>query len=98
MTPPGGMGRGGMGAGMGGRGGGRGMGPGMGRGGAQWDGSRASRESRGRNLGGLLALLKPYRLRVAGMLTALVLGTAASLAPPLLAKAAIDEGIDQHDF
>ena len=73
-------------------------GPGMGRGGAQWDGSRASRESRGRNLRGLLALLKPYRLRVAGMLTALVLGTAASLAPPLLARAAIDEGIDRHDF
>jgi ATP-binding cassette subfamily B protein len=31
------------------------------------------------------------------MLTALVLGTAASLAPPLLAKVAIDEGIDRHD-
>ena len=96
MSPPGGRG-GGMGAGTGGRGGGRGMGPGMGRG-AQWDGSRASRESRGRNLRGLLALLKPYRLRVVGMLTALVLGTAASLAPPLLARAAIDEGIDRHDF
>ncbi|HXC23249.1 MAG TPA: ABC transporter ATP-binding protein [Solirubrobacteraceae bacterium] len=91
-------GRGGMGAGMGGRGGGRGVGPGMGRGSAQWDGSRASRESRGRNLRGLLALLAPYRLRVAGMLTALVLGTAASLAPPLLARAAIDEGIERHDF
>jgi ABC-type multidrug transport system fused ATPase/permease subunit len=99
MSPPGGMGRGGMGAGIGGRGGGgRGMGPGMGRGGAQWDGSRANRESRGRNLRGLLALLRPYRLRVAGMLTALVLGTAASLAPPLLARAAIDEGIERHDF
>ena len=63
-----------------------------------WDGERASRESRGRNLRGLLALLKPYRLRVAVMFTALVLGTAASLAPPLLAKAAIDEGIERHDF
>ena len=31
------------------------------------------------------------------MLTALVLGTAASLAPPLLAKVAIDEGIERHD-
>ncbi len=31
------------------------------------------------------------------MLTALVLGTAASLAPPLLAKVAIDDGIDRHD-
>jgi len=70
----------------------------MGRGGAQWDGERASRESRGRNLRGLLQLLRPYRLRVAGMLSALVLGTAASLAPPLLAKAAIDDGIQRHDF
>jgi ABC-type multidrug transport system fused ATPase/permease subunit len=87
-----------MGAGMGGRGGGRGMGPGMGRGGSQWDGERASRESRGRNLRELLQLLGPYRLRVAGMLIALVLGTAASLAPPLLAKAAIDEGIERHDL
>ena len=90
MSPPGG--RGGAGSGAG-----RTLGPGMHRGGAQWDGSRASRESRGRNLRGLLALLKPYRLRVAGMLVALILGTAASLAPPLLARAAIDEGIDKHD-
>ncbi len=90
MSPPGG--RGGPGSGAG-----RALGPGMHRGGAQWDGSRASRESRGRNLRGLLALLRPYRLRVAGMLTALVVGTAASLAPPLLARAAIDEGIDKHD-
>ena len=49
-----------------------------------------SRGSRGRNLRGLLELLRPYRLRIAGMLVALVLGTAASLAPPLLAKLAID--------
>jgi ABC-type multidrug transport system fused ATPase/permease subunit len=75
----------------------RGLGPGMGRGGAQWDGERASRGSRGRNLRGLLALLRPYRLRVAGMVIALVLGTAAALAPPLLARAAIDRGIEQHD-
>jgi ABC-type multidrug transport system fused ATPase/permease subunit len=98
VSPPGGMGRGGMGAGGGGRGGARGLGPGMGRGGAQWDGERASRESRGRNLRGLLQLLGPYRMRVIGMLSALALGTAASLAPPLLAKAAIDEGIERHDF
>jgi len=32
------------------------------------------------------------------MLAALVLGTAASLAPPLLAKTAIDSGIDKHDI
>ncbi|HEY5261016.1 MAG TPA: ABC transporter ATP-binding protein [Solirubrobacteraceae bacterium] len=97
MSPPGGMGRGGgMGGGRGG--GARGLGPGMGRGGAQWDGERASRESRRRNLRGLLQLLGPYRMRVAGMLGALMLGTAASLAPPLLAKAAIDDGIEHHDF
>jgi ABC-type multidrug transport system fused ATPase/permease subunit len=95
MSPPGGMG-GGMGGG-GGRGGGRGLGPGMGRGGQQWTGERASRGSRGRNLRALLELLRPYRLRVAGMLSALVLGTAASLAPPLLAKLAIDRGIERHD-
>ena len=56
-----------------------------------------SRGSRGRNLRALLDLLRPYRLRVAAMLFALVLGTAASLAPPLLARLAIDKGIEQHD-
>jgi ABC-type multidrug transport system fused ATPase/permease subunit len=75
----------------------RGLGPGFARGGQQWDGERASKDSRARNLRGLLELLRPYRLRVAAMLTALVVGTAASLAPPLLAKVAIDEGIDHHD-
>ena len=89
MTP-GGFGGGGtrMGGGVGG-GGGRGM--------SQWTGERASKESRGRNLRGLLELLRPYRLRVAVMLTALVVGTAASLAPPLLARTAIDSGIERHD-
>jgi ABC-type bacteriocin/lantibiotic exporter with double-glycine peptidase domain len=82
---------------MGRGGGGRGLGPGSARGGAQWDGERAAKGTRGRNLRGLLALLGPYRLRVSAMLTALVLGTAASLAPPLLAKVAIDEGIERHD-
>jgi ABC-type multidrug transport system fused ATPase/permease subunit len=81
----------------GGRGGGRGLGPGMGRGGHGWTGERASKESRGRNLRGLLELLRPYRLRVAGMLGALLLGTAALLAPSLLARLAIDEGIERHD-
>ena len=76
---------------------GPGSGPGSGRGGTQWDGVRASRESRTRNLRGLLALLAPYRLRVAAMLFALVLGTAASLTPPLLARLAIDRGIERHD-
>ncbi len=89
-------GRGGMGGGRGG-GGGRMAMPGFWRGGAQWDGQRANKESRGRNLRGLLELLRPYRLRVAAMLAALIVGTAASLAPPLLAKVAIDEGIERHD-
>ncbi len=89
--------RGGMGMGAGG--GRPGARAGLGRGGpAQWDGSRASRGSRGRNLRGLLELLRPYRLRTTAMLVALVLGTGASLAPPLLAKVAIDSGIDKHDI
>jgi ATP-binding cassette subfamily B protein len=83
--------------GGGGRGGARaGLGPGSARGGHGWAGERPSRGSRGRNLRGLLELLRPYRLRTTGMLVALVLGTAASLAPPLLAKLAIDSGIEKH--
>jgi ATP-binding cassette subfamily B protein len=75
-----------------------GRGPsGAGFGRTQWAGERASKGSRGRNLGGLLALLRPYRLRSAALLVALVIGTGASLAPPLLAKVAIDEGILRHD-
>jgi ABC-type multidrug transport system fused ATPase/permease subunit len=93
--------RGGMGMGVGGgRGGARaGLGPGSARGGGGgWAGERPSRGSRGRNLRGLLALLRPYRGRTAAALLALVLGTAASLAPPLLAKLAIDSGIKKHDL
>jgi ABC-type multidrug transport system fused ATPase/permease subunit len=52
---------------------------------------------RGRKLRGLLALLRPYRGRTALMLVALVAGTAASLAPPPLAKLAIDDGIVPGD-
>jgi ABC-type multidrug transport system fused ATPase/permease subunit len=77
-------------------GGGRGM-VGAGLGHSQWTGERAGKGTRGRNLRGLLRLLGPYRLRVSAMLAALVLGTAAALAPPLLAKIAIDNGIDHHD-
>ena len=74
------------------------MSPPVGRGpGAQWDGERAPKGNRGRNLRGLLALLRPYRTRSAAALVALLVGTAASLAPPLLAKIAIDKGIDKHD-
>jgi len=88
---------GGGGGGRGGAAGPRMAMPGFWRGGQQWDGERASRSSRGRNLRGLLELLRPYRGRVAATLVALVLGTAAALAPPLLAKAAIDQGIERHD-
>jgi ABC-type multidrug transport system fused ATPase/permease subunit len=78
-------------------GGGRGIGPG-GPGMAQrWTGERASRASRSRNLRGLLQLVRPYRARAAVTVVALVVGTAAALAPPLLAKLAIDKGIEQHD-
>jgi ABC-type multidrug transport system fused ATPase/permease subunit len=92
--------RGGMGGGFGGggRGGARGgLGPGLARGGQQWGGERPSRGSRARNLRGLFELLRPYRTRTAAALIALVLGTAAALAPPLLAKLAIDKGIEKHD-
>jgi ABC-type multidrug transport system fused ATPase/permease subunit len=68
-----------------------------GRFGPQWSGERASRHTRARNLRGLIGLLRPYRVRAAAMLAALVVGTAAYLAPPLLAKAAIDDGIAKHD-
>jgi ABC-type multidrug transport system fused ATPase/permease subunit len=52
---------------------------------------------RGRRLRGLVALLRPYRLRVIAMAFALVAGTAASLAPAPLAKLAIDDGISRGD-
>jgi ABC-type multidrug transport system fused ATPase/permease subunit len=84
-----------VGRGAGGGGGGRGA---IGRGGPQWDGERADPASRGRNLRGLLALLRPYRGRAAATLAALLVGTAASLAPPLLAKEAIDKGITPHHY
>jgi ABC-type multidrug transport system fused ATPase/permease subunit len=73
--------------------------PMVGRGpGSTWTGERASKGTRGRNLRGLLALIKPYRTRAMLTVVALVVGTGASLAPPLLARAAIDDGIQRHDF
>ena len=96
MSPPGSVGGGMSGGGRGFGGGGAG-GLRSSRGGAQWDGERQSRGNRGRNLRGLIQLLAPYRLRVAAMLTALIVGTAAGLAPPLLAKFAIEDGIEEHD-
>jgi ABC-type multidrug transport system fused ATPase/permease subunit len=65
---------------------------------SQWTGERASRGTRGRNLRGLLALIKPYRVRAYATLVALIVGTAATLAPPLLARAAIDDGIEKSDI
>jgi ATP-binding cassette subfamily B protein len=47
-----------------------------------------------RRLRHLASLLRPYRGRVILMLIALVIATAAALAPPYLAGAALDKGID----
>src|SRR5262249_5449610 len=69
-----------------------------GRFGPEWTGERASRGTRARTPRGLLALLRPDRARSAAMLVALIVGTAATLAPPLLARAAIDEGIERNDI
>jgi ABC-type multidrug transport system fused ATPase/permease subunit len=52
---------------------------------------------RTRKLRKLLALLRPYRGRVILMFVALILATAASLAPPYLAGRAIDDGIRAGD-
>ncbi len=52
---------------------------------------------RGRKLRGLMVLLAPYRWRVAAMFAALVVGTAAALAPAPLAQRAIDDGIRAGD-
>ncbi|HET8755292.1 MAG TPA: ABC transporter ATP-binding protein [Solirubrobacteraceae bacterium] len=52
---------------------------------------------RGRKLRGLLVLLRPYRARTTVMFVSLLVGTAAALAPPPLAKLAIDEGIVPGD-
>ena len=53
---------------------------------------------RGRKLRGLIVLLAPYKGRVALMFLSLVIATGAALAPPPLAKLAIDEGIVPHDM
>jgi len=52
-----------------------------------------SGQGRGRKLRGLLGLLHPYRSRTILMFVALLFATAATLAPPPLAKLAIDDGI-----
>jgi ABC-type multidrug transport system fused ATPase/permease subunit len=57
-----------------------------------------STSGRGRKLQGLIALLRPYRRRVVLMFAALIASTAATLAPPPLAKLAIDSGIIPGDL
>jgi ATP-binding cassette subfamily B protein len=51
-----------------------------------------------RRVGVLVRLATPYRLRVAGGVVALLVSTAALLAPPYLVKVAIDRGIGDEDF
>jgi ATP-binding cassette subfamily B protein len=55
-------------------------------------------DGRGRKVRWLLGLLRPYRARVIVMLAVLVVGTAASLAPPYLAGKAVDNGIVPGDM
>ena len=55
-------------------------------------------DDRGRKVRWMLGLLRPYRARVTWMLIALVVATAAALAPPYLAGLAIDEGIVPGDL
>ena len=57
----------------------------------------SSGRERARRLKGVAELLRPYRARVIVAFVSLVLATAASLAPPYLAKLAIDEGIHGKD-
>ena len=60
--------------------------------------SRGDAAGRGRKLRGLLVLLRALpRRAIVAMFAALVLGTAASLAPAPLAKPAIDDGIIPGD-
>jgi ATP-binding cassette subfamily B protein len=59
---------------------------------------RLGTPGRGRKLRGMLTLLRPYRGRTALMFVALLAGTAAQLAPPPLAKLAIDDGITPGDL
>ena len=55
-------------------------------------------ENRTRKIRWLFGLLRPYRGRVAVMGVALVVATAAGLAPPYLAGLAIDKGINTGDL
>jgi ABC-type multidrug transport system fused ATPase/permease subunit len=59
---------------------------------------RLGTPGRGRKLRGMLVLLRPYRGRTILMFVALLAATAAQLAPPPLAKLAIDQGITPGDL
>jgi ATP-binding cassette, subfamily B, bacterial len=54
-------------------------------------------DQRGRKVRWMLGLLRPYRLQVALMIVAVVIASAAALAPPYLAGRAIDDGIRVGD-
>ena len=56
-----------------------------------------SRERTRRRLATLAQLARPYRVRIALGVSTLLVATATALAPPYLAKLAIDEGITHRD-
>jgi ABC-type multidrug transport system fused ATPase/permease subunit len=58
---------------------------------------RAATRGRGRRLRNLAAMLLPYRGRIAVMVVALLLSTAAALAPAPLAQQAVDDGLVAGD-
>jgi ATP-binding cassette, subfamily B, bacterial len=51
-----------------------------------------------RRLGTLVRLTRPYPTRTFLSIVALLVATATALAPPLLSKYAVDDGIRQHDL
>src|SRR5207249_4242342 len=51
-----------------------------------------------RRLHALASLTAPYKLRTTLAAASLLAGTATALAPPYLAKLAIDDGIRRHDL
>jgi len=55
-------------------------------------------DGRGRKVRWLLSLLRPYRLQVVALFAALIVSTAAALAPPYLAGLAVDRGIVADDL
>ena len=55
-------------------------------------------DQRARKIRWMLGLLRPYRGRVAAMFVALLIATAAGLAPPYLAGLAVDKGINAQDL